>query len=151
MTLAIGLIGLGNAGRPMAERILGAGYELTVCDIESAAIADAVKRGARPATSAAEAVRDITIPLLPSSVEVRQAVLGASGAIEALQPGQTLIDLIGTDPDCARELQARLTEKQANFVGGTIHASGAPAVVIPKGQFAIVIGGDKSKTAPAAH
>lgn len=151
MPLAIGLIGLGNAGRPMAERILGAGYPLTVYDLDRTAVANAVERGAQPASSAAEAVRDITITLLPSSAEVRQAVLGASGAIEALRPAQTLIDLSGTDPDCARELQARLTEKQANFVGGTIHASGAPAVVIPKGQFAIVIGGDKSKIAPAAE
>jgi 2-hydroxy-3-oxopropionate reductase len=151
MTLAIGLIGLGNAGRPMAERILAAGYALTVYDLDGTAVSGAVERGAQPASSAAEAVRDITITLLPSSVEVRQAVLGARGAIEALRPAQTLIDLSGTDPDCARELQARLAAKQANFVGGTIHASGAPAVVIPKGQFAIVIGGDKFKIAPAAQ
>ena len=30
----IGLIGLGNAGRPMAERILSKGYALTVFDID---------------------------------------------------------------------------------------------------------------------
>jgi len=147
---AIGLIGLGNAGRPMAERILAADYALTVYDIDGTAVSAAVELGARPANSAADAVRDITITLLPSSQEVRQAVLGVNGAFEAIRPGQTLIDLSGTDPDCARELQSRLAEKQATFVGGTIHASGAPAVVIPKGQFSIVIGGDKSKIEPAA-
>jgi 3-hydroxyisobutyrate dehydrogenase-like beta-hydroxyacid dehydrogenase len=150
MTLAIGLIGLGNAGRPMAERILGVGFELTVFDIDTAAIDNAVKHGARRAISAADAVRDITIALLPSSLEVRQAVLGDAGALTALTSGQTLIDLSGTDPDCARELEQRLSEKQAIFIGGTIHASGAPAVVIPKGLFAIVIGGAKAKIAPAA-
>ena len=61
-----------------------------------------------------------------------------------------LVDLSGTDPDCARELQERLQEKQATFIGGTIHASGAPAVVIPKGQFAIVIGGAKNQIEPTA-
>jgi 3-hydroxyisobutyrate dehydrogenase-like beta-hydroxyacid dehydrogenase len=44
-----------------------------------------------------------------------------------------------------------LREKQANFIGGTIHASGAPAVVIPQGRFSIVIGGEKAKIAPAAN
>lgn len=147
---SIGLIGLGNAGRPMAERILAGGFSLTVYDLDRAAVDRAVARGALPAGSAAEAVRDMTITLLPSSVEVRQAVLGQQGAIDALQAGRTLIDLSGTDPECARELQERLQQKRATFVGGTIHASGAPAVVIPKGQFAIVIGGDRSKIEPAA-
>ena len=120
----IGLIGLGNAGRPMAERILAAGFSLTVYDIDAAAIEYAVERGAALASSAREAVRDITITLLPSSVEVRQAVLGENGALSGLEAGKALIDLSGTDPDCARELSERLGEKQAIFIGGTIHASG---------------------------
>jgi 3-hydroxyisobutyrate dehydrogenase-like beta-hydroxyacid dehydrogenase len=146
----IGLIGLGNAGRPMAERILSAGYALTVFDIDAAAVARVVQLGAHAAKTAAGAVGDITITLVPSSVEVRSAVFGAGGAFEALRPGMALVDLSGTDPDCARELQERLQEKEATFIGGTIHASGAPAVVIPKGQFAIVIGGAKSQIESSA-
>jgi len=142
---SIGLIGLGNAGRPIAERILSAGTGLTVYDIDGAAVAAVAKLGAQAANSPAGAVGDITLTLLPSSVEVRSAVFGAGGVIEALKPGMVLVDLSGTDPDCARELQERLHEKQALFIGGTIHASGAPAVVIPKGQFAIVIGGERSR------
>jgi 3-hydroxyisobutyrate dehydrogenase-like beta-hydroxyacid dehydrogenase len=141
----IGLIGLGNAGRPMAERILSHGYGLTVFDIDRAAIDAAVQLGARRADSAADAVSDITVTLLPSAVEVRQAVFGENGVFTSLRSESTLIDLSGTDPDCARELQGRLAEKQATFIGGTIHASGAPAVVIPQGRFSIVVGGEKPK------
>jgi 3-hydroxyisobutyrate dehydrogenase-like beta-hydroxyacid dehydrogenase len=141
----IGLIGLGNAGRPLAERILSKGYGLTVFDIDCAAIDAAVQRGARRANSAADAVADITVTLLPSAVEVRQAVFGENGVFTTLRPQSTLIDLSGTDPDCARELQQRLAEKQATFIGGTIHASGAPAVVIPQGRFSIVVGGQKTR------
>jgi 3-hydroxyisobutyrate dehydrogenase-like beta-hydroxyacid dehydrogenase len=36
---SIGLIGLGNAGRPMAERILAKGHSLTVFDIDTGALA----------------------------------------------------------------------------------------------------------------
>ena len=91
---------------------------------------------------------EITITLLPSSVEVRQAILGEGGALGNLKAGMTLVDLSGTDPDCARELQERLGERQVTFIGGTIHASGAPAVVIPQGRFSIVVGGEKVKLAP---
>src|SRR6185295_1333268 len=68
----------------------------------------------------------------------------------AAQPGATVIDLSGTDPDCARELQERLAKKHVCFIGGTIHANGAPAVVIPQGRFSIVIGGARAEIEPAA-
>ena len=145
---SVGLIGLGNAGRPMAERILSKGYALTVFDIDNAKVQTAVERGALAANSAAAAAGEITITLLPSSVEVRQAILGEGGALGNLKAGMTLVDLSGTDPDCARELQERLGERQVTFIGGTIHASGAPAVVIPQGRFSIVVGGEKVKLAP---
>jgi len=102
-----------------------------------------VKLGGRRVESARAAVRDLTITLLPSSIEVRRALLSPDGVLVALAPGKTLVDLSGTDPDCARELHERIKQAGATFIGGTIHASGAPAVVIPKGHFAIVIGGEK--------
>jgi 2-hydroxy-3-oxopropionate reductase len=141
----IGLIGLGNAGRPMAERILAKGYGLTVFDIDSVALDAVAQRGGRAASSASDAVSDITVTLLPSSVEVRQAVFGEDGVLTNLRPGMILIDLSGTDPDCAHELLQRLAEKRVTFIGGTIHASGAPAVVMAQGAFSIVVGGEKAK------
>lgn len=142
---SIGLIGLGNAGRPMAERILSKGYVLNVFDIDRAAVDTVARRGARPANSAREAVADITITLLPSSVEVREAVFGADGVMAGLRTGAIVVDLSGTDPDFARKMAERLEAKRATFVGGTIHASGAPAAVIPHGRFSIVVGGEKAK------
>ncbi|HEX9262742.1 MAG TPA: NAD(P)-binding domain-containing protein [Candidatus Binatia bacterium] len=148
MMQSVGLIGLGNAGRPMAERILSKGYALSVFDIDNAKVQAAVERGALATNSAAAAAGEITITLLPSSVEVRDAIFGAGGALGNLKAGMTLVDLSGTDPDCARELQERLAQRQVAFIGGTIHASGAPAVVIPQGRFSIVVGGEKAKLAP---
>ena len=139
----IGLIGLGNAGRPIAERIVAKGYSLGVYDLNPVAVESLVKLGARKGGSARGAVGDITLTVLPSSVEVREAVFGESGAFAAIHSGMTLVDLSGTDPDCARELESRLGEKQAAFLGGTIHASGAPAVVIPDGEFTIAVGGKR--------
>ena len=107
----IGLIGLGNAGRPIGERILARGYTLTVYDLNPATMENMVRRGARGAASAKEVVSDITLTVLPSSIEVRQAVFGEAGAFEAIQPDMTFIDLSGTDPDCARELQSGLDLK----------------------------------------
>jgi 3-hydroxyisobutyrate dehydrogenase-like beta-hydroxyacid dehydrogenase len=148
---AIGLIGLGNAGRPMAERLLARGYRLHVFDLDAAKVQAAVERGATAAHSAGEAVQNVTITLLPSALEIRQAIVGRDGILAKLQAGHTLIDLSGTDPDCARDLQARVAQKGAVFIGGTIHASGAPAVTIPAGRFSIVVGGEKAKLQAVAE
>jgi 3-hydroxyisobutyrate dehydrogenase-like beta-hydroxyacid dehydrogenase len=139
----IGLIGLGNAGRPIGERILALGYTLTVYDLNPVTVENMVRRGARSAAFPKDAVSEITLTVLPSSVEVRRAVFGEAGVLETIKPGMTLIDLSGTDPDCSRELKSKLEEQQAAFVGGTLHASGAPAIVIPAAQFTIAVGGKR--------
>ncbi len=47
----IGLIGLGNAGRPIAQRLLQAGFSLKVYDLNEKAVKEVVGKGALPATS----------------------------------------------------------------------------------------------------
>lgn len=140
---SIGLIGLGNAGGPLGRRLLDKGHQLKVYDLNPAAIESMVKLGATQTSSAREATSEVTIVALPSSVEVRAAVLDGDGVLAGMKQGFILIDLSGTDPDCARELQQRVKEQGGEFLGGTLHADGAPAVTIPKGLLSIVIGGDK--------
>jgi 3-hydroxyisobutyrate dehydrogenase-like beta-hydroxyacid dehydrogenase len=139
----IGLIGLGNAGAPVAERLLQAGCQLKVFDLSAEPMNALAGRGAIKTDSPADAVGEITIVLLPSAVEVRAAVNGARGVLAGLKPGSILVDLSGTDPDCARELDEKVTAQGGFFVGGTVHAAGAPATTIPQGKISLVIGGKK--------
>lgn len=141
---SIGLIGLGNAGRPLAERLLEKGHALTVYDLNREQVDSLTKYGARGADSAGDAVSDVTMTVLPSSIEVRSAMFGERGVLSRIAPGRTVVDLSGTDPDCAREIAGKLAEKGATFLGGTLHASGAPAIVIPRGLLSIVIGGNRA-------
>ncbi len=140
----VGLVGLGNAGRPLGERLLSKGFSLKVFDINPEAAEPLVKLGAEKTNSAEDATCDLTITILPSSVEVRAAVFGEKGVLGGIQPGFTLVDLSGTGPDCARELQEKVGKRGGQFLGGTLHAAGAPSVTIPKGLLSIVIGGEKN-------
>lgn len=139
----VGLIGLGNAGGPMAQRLMRAGCTLKVFDLNPEPMAAAARLGAVIARSAADAVSDITIVLLPSALEVGAAVYGVSGVLAGMKAGNILIDLSGTDPDCARELDEKVAALGGYFVGGTVHAAGAPAVTIPQGNISLVVGGKK--------
>ncbi len=140
----VGLVGLGNAGGPMAGRLLQAGCALKVFDLNPERMAEAARLGAVKASSAADAVSEITIVLLPSDVEVRATIYGAGGVLAGMKRGEILIDLSGTDPDCARELDGKVADLGGYFVGGTVHAAGAPATTIPQGNISLVIGGRKA-------
>jgi 3-hydroxyisobutyrate dehydrogenase-like beta-hydroxyacid dehydrogenase len=139
----VGLIGLGNAGGPMAQRLLKAGYALKVFDLNPERMAELASQGAIVSISPADAVSETTIVLLPSAVEVRAAVYGAGGVLSGVKPGNILIDLSGTDPDCARELDGKVSAQGGFFVGGTVHAAGAPAITVPQGKISLVVGGKK--------
>ena len=139
----VGLIGLGNAGGPMAQRLLQAGYALKVFDLNPERMAELASQGASVTSSPADAVSETTIVLLPSAVEVRAAVYGEHGVLSGMKPGNVLIDLSGTDPDCARELDGKVAAQGGFFVGGTVHAAGAPAITIPQGKISLVVGGKK--------
>ncbi len=140
----IGLIGLGNAGGPLGTRLLNKGHQFKAYDLNPQAMESMVELGATAAGSAREATSEVTIMALPSSVEVGAAMLGEDGVLAGMKRGSVLIDLSGTDPDCARELQQQVKDHGGEFLGGTLHADGAPAITIPKGLLCIVIGGEKS-------
>ncbi|MBM4299530.1 MAG: NAD(P)-dependent oxidoreductase, partial [Deltaproteobacteria bacterium] len=140
---SVGLIGLGNAGGPMAQRLLLAGCALKVFDLSRERMREAARLGAVEAKSAADAASEITVVLLPSDLEVRAAVYREGGVLMGIKPGNILIDLSGTDPDCARELEEKVSALGGFFVGGTVHAAGAPAVTIPAGNISLVVGGKK--------
>ena len=55
MGTAVGFIGLGVMGRPMALNLVRAGYDLTVFDLAPQAVAALVAAGAHAAGSAREA------------------------------------------------------------------------------------------------
>jgi len=140
---AIGIVGLGNAGKPIAERLLQKGYRLKVYDLNPEAVNAVAELGAVKTNSAREAVAEITLTILPSSTEVKAAAFGENGVLAGIKPGFVLVDLSGTDPIFARALEGELEKRNAGFLGATLHAAGAPAVTIPRGLLSIVVGGKK--------
>ena len=51
MPLRAGFIGLGNIGKPMAARLVPAGFETTVFDIADEPVKELARAGARRASS----------------------------------------------------------------------------------------------------
>ena len=82
--MKVGFIGLGAMGAPMAERLLAAGHELAVFDVNPATVRPLAERGAVARRSAREAATsaETVFACLPGpdvSREVAQAVAGVQG------------------------------------------------------------------------
>jgi 3-hydroxyisobutyrate dehydrogenase-like beta-hydroxyacid dehydrogenase len=114
----VGLIGLGNIGSYYVNRLLGAGYPLTVFDIDPQKLATAVKQGAISANTAAKVVQnsDFIILALPKSEVVEAVMEGENGVLSVLEVGQMVIDTSTSRPKTAVRLEKLCEEKGAGFI-----------------------------------
>ena len=105
---AIGFIGLGNMGGPMARNLVKAGHRLKVFDLSEKAVAGLVDAGAEKAATAADAAHDveIVVTMLPAGEHVRAVYLGTDGLLAAARKGTLFIDSSTIDVPTAREVIA---------------------------------------------
>jgi 3-hydroxyisobutyrate dehydrogenase len=139
MTLAertVGLVGLGNMGRPIAAR-LAAAVPLRVFDRRPDAMRAAVENGAAPADGLADLARrsDVVITLLPDDAAVRDAV---DGLLDGLRPDSVLIDMGSSSPLATRALGRELAERGVAMVDAPVSGGVARAET---GRLAVMVGG----------
>ena len=105
---AIGFIGLGNMGGPMARNLVKAGHALKVFDLSEKAVAGLVEAGATRVVTAADAAKDVefVVTMLPAGEHVRSVYLGDKGLIAVANKGTLFIDSSTIDVPSAREVIA---------------------------------------------
>ncbi|MDF1608089.1 NAD(P)-dependent oxidoreductase [Hoeflea sp. YIM 152468] len=140
MKTKIALLGTGLMGAPMARRLLGAGFELTVWNRDQAKAVPLIADGARVAASAADAVKEAShvITMLTDGAVV-ESVLFESGAAEAMSRGATLVDMSSIRPSQARDHAVRLAKYgiahlDAPVSGGTKGAEQATLAIMAGGD-----------------
>lgn len=137
---AVGFVGLGNMGGRMTRRLVEAGHEVLGHDPAPGA---AQRCGARPCASPAEVVAGAGPVLLslPDSHVVEAVVLGPGGVLEAVRPGQVVVDLSTAAPESTRRLHARLAERGAELLDAGISGGAAAA---EKGTLTLMVGGSQA-------
>ncbi len=142
---AIAFLGIGLMGKPMATRLLQAGYRLTAWN-RTPAKADALAPfGASVADNPGEAVAqaDIVITMLEAGPVVAQVI---DAALSALRPGTLVIDMSSTRQSEAQQMHARLAARSVAFIDAPVSGGvmGAEA-----GSLAIMAGGSPADFARA--
>ena len=122
---AIGFIGLGVMGAPMAGHLARAGHRLTLLDADpalaprlAAQFGGACRAVETPAAVAAAS--DIVITMLPNGSVVQQVALGEHGLITGLRPGALLLDTSSAEPWLTQATAQALAAKGATVVDAPV-------------------------------
>ncbi len=105
---AVGFVGLGNMGGPMAANLVKAGHAVRGFDLSAPALERLGASGGLPAGSIAGAVRDaeFVVTMLPAGDHVRSAYGSAGGIFAAAVPGALLVDCSTIDVTTARDVSS---------------------------------------------
>ena len=140
---AIGFIGLGNMGGPMAQNLLKAGHTLTVFDLSKEAVAKLVDAGATAADKACDVVKGaaFVVTMLPAGQHVKSVYLGEEGLLAQAAKGTLFIDSSTIDVPAAREVIAAAGAAGMQMVDAPVSGGvgGAEA-----GTLTFMVGGEAS-------
>jgi len=140
---SIGFVGLGLMGGNMVECLQKNGFDLTVMDLNSDAVAKAVDRGAQEAKTGkalAEAV-DIVMLCLTTSAVVEKLVYAKDGLLAGMKPGSVLIDFGTSIPASTRKIGTDLAEAGAGMIDAPLGRTPAHA---KDGLLNIMAAGDEA-------
>jgi 3-hydroxyisobutyrate dehydrogenase-like beta-hydroxyacid dehydrogenase len=144
----LGFIGIGYMGRPIAQRLLEAGFKLTAYDRDRSKAEQLVPYGASVAQSIVELSSSCSVVLssLPSDDAVLSVYRGADGAFANAHRGSLVIEMSTGYPETSQELARLGAEHGVDVLDVTISGS-TPAA--EKGLLTLFGGGDKIRFADA--
>lgn len=126
----VAVVGAGNMGGAMVERLCGLGWPVVVCDIDPARQAQALSAGASladtPETAARALAADgVLIVAVVDATQVHEVLFGVQGAISALQAGQAVMLCPTIAADDTERFAVRLAPVGVDCIDAPM--SGGPA------------------------
>ena len=140
MSPAIGFIGLGIMGKPMARNLMKAGYSLTLYNRSRDSMDELAAEGAELGASSKDVAQrtEIIITMLPDSPDSEIVILGPNGVLEGAKAGSVIIDMSSIAPLVSQRIAAEAAKKGVDMLDAPV-SGGEPAAV--SGNLAIMAGG----------
>jgi 2-hydroxy-3-oxopropionate reductase len=142
MMAAIGFIGLGIMGRPMALNLIKGGHTLFLHS-RSGVPEDLTAAGGRACRSSREVASqaDVVITMVPDTSDVEAVLFGAEGVAEGLSAGKAVVDMSSISPIATKQFAQRIGELGCEYLdapvsGGEVGAQNA--------TLSIMVGGSES-------
>jgi 3-hydroxyisobutyrate dehydrogenase-like beta-hydroxyacid dehydrogenase len=135
----VGLIGLGNMGTAIAERLLDGGYELIVSNRTPGRSEALEARGATVAPSPEELAARVDVVLTSlADDDAFEAI--ATRVVDAARRGAVLVDVSTVSADSSARVAAHADERSLRYLRAPV--SGNPAVV-RAGNLTFIVSGDR--------
>lgn len=138
--IAIGFIGTGLMGLPMARNLLRAGFPVRVYNRTSERALPLRDDGAVLVGSPREVAEgaDVVITIVSDTPDVREVILGSRGVVETARAGATVIDMSTISPRVTREIAAALEAHSIDMLDAPVSGGVGGAVA---GTLSVMAGG----------
>lgn len=145
---AIGFIGLGNMGGPMARNLVAseAGYSVRVYDVVADLMAGVPGAEPQPALADVVSGADVVISMLPAGRHVAEVYLGEDGVLAHAGAGTLLVDCSTIDPGTARRVADAARERGLAMLDAPVSGGTAGAQA---GTLTFIVGGEAEALARA--
>lgn len=141
--MRVAVLGLGHMGVPIAERLEGAGHELSVWNRSPAATASFTQRGVAPLSRPDEAWgrADVVITMLADDAAVKAVTLGEHGLLAGDEVGRgTLVDMSTISAATSADISDAAARHGISYLRAPV--SGNPSVVVA-GNLGIIVSGPR--------
>jgi 2-hydroxy-3-oxopropionate reductase len=137
---AIGFIGLGIMGKPMARNLISAGYRVIALNRSRGPVDELAAFGASTAATPREvaAQSDVVITMLPDSPDVESVALGDDGIIHGIRGGALWIDMSTIAPATTKRAAGDLAAKGVTSLDAPVSGGEKGAI---DATLSIMVGG----------
>lgn len=139
----VGFIGIGRMGRPMAARLLAAGYPLTVYNRTQAKTEALVAQGAKAAATPQQVVEasEIIFSMLSDDQAVEDVYFNQAGVLAGLTSDKIVVDCSTVSPELTQRLWQLADQIGAWFLDVKILGTVKPAA---EGKLVVLVGGEQT-------
>jgi 3-hydroxyisobutyrate dehydrogenase-like beta-hydroxyacid dehydrogenase len=143
---AVAVVGLGKMGEPIAERVLEAGFPLSVFNRTAARAEPLARRGATVLGSAREALAraDVCVTSLADDGALDAVLLGEDGVLAGARPGTVLVEMSTVSVAASERVAERAEAAVVEYLRAPV--SGNPTAV-RGGTLTVVVSGPEQVAA----
>lgn len=139
----IGYLGMGIMGSAMAERLVDAGFDVTVWNRSRDKCSGLEAKGAKVANTAKAVIEscDITFACTSDPASAKAVVFGEAGVLAGISAGKCFVDMSTVDEATTKEIGAAIVAAGGRYLEGPVSGSKGPA---QQGKLVILAAGDKA-------
>jgi len=138
----VGWIGAGRMGAPMAERLLKAGYDVSIWNRTRAKAEPLAAKGGKVVDKLSElAGCDVIVSIVSTGHDLEQVVFGKDGLLSGGKTPPILVDCSTIAVEESADMRKRLKERGVEYIAAPVSGN---AKVIKAGRLSSVLSGDEA-------